>query len=240
MEHTRLSPNINKIPMRILIIEDDAGLREILKTSLQAESFVVDTASDGYSGSYVARTNHYNLILMDYLLPGKNGDVLCKELRAHGIKVPILVMSVRTEVPDKILLLDNGADDFLCKPFAFSELMARIRSLMRRPYETQEPTLILDDLTIDTATKEVYRSGDAVYLTRKEYMLLECMTRKCGKIVTRAEIVEEVWDNEADPFSNTVEAHIRNLRKKLKDKKGGEKQYIHTIPGRGYKVDRVK
>jgi DNA-binding response OmpR family regulator len=223
MEHTRLSPNINKIPMRILIIEDDAGLREILKTSLQAESFVVDTASDGYSG-----------------LPGKNGDVLCKELRAHGIKVPILVMSVRTEVPDKILLLDNGADDFLCKPFAFSELMARIRSLMRRPYETQEPTLILDDLTIDTATKEVYRSGDAVYLTRKEYMLLECMTRKCGKIVTRAEIVEEVWDNEADPFSNTVEAHIRNLRKKLKDKKGGEKQYIHTIPGRGYKVDRVK
>ncbi len=99
--------------MRILIIEDDADLREILKTSLQAESFVVDTASDGYSGSYVARTNHYNLILMDYLLPGKNGDALCNELRAHGVKVPILVMSVRTEVPDKILLLDSGADDFI-------------------------------------------------------------------------------------------------------------------------------
>lgn len=225
--------------MRILIIEDDDDFREIMKTNLQAESFVVDTADDGDSGSYVARTNHYNLIILDYLLPGKNGNQICKELRMLGIKTPILVMSVKTEVPDKILLLDSGADDYICKPFAFSELMARIRTLMRRPYETQQPTMVLDDLTIDTETKEVYRSGNAVYLTRKEYMLLECMTRKCGKIVTRAEIVEEVWDNEADPFSNTVEAHIRNLRKKLR-KEGDDKGYIHTIPGRGYKVDRVK
>lgn len=225
--------------MRILIIEDDADFREIMKTNLQAESFVVDTADDGDSGSYTARTNHYNLIILDYLLPGKNGDTVCRELRKQGIKTPILVMSVKTEVPDKILLLDSGADDYICKPFAFSELMARIRTLMRRPYETLQPTLVLDDLTIDTETKEVYRSGDTVYLTRKEYMLLECMTRKCGKIVTRAEIVEEVWDNEADPFSNTVEAHIRNLRKKL-NKGGTDKKYIHTIPGRGYKVDRVK
>lgn len=225
--------------MRILIIEDDADFREILKTNLQAESFVVDTAEDGDTGSYIARTNHYNLIILDYLLPGKNGNQICKELRALNIKTPILVISVNTEVPDKILLLDNGADDYLCKPFAFTELMARIRTLMRRPYETQQPVMVLDDLTIDTGTKEVYRSGDAVYLTRKEYMLLECMTRKCGKIVTRAEIVEEVWDNEADPFSNTVEAHIRNLRKKLAHPKD-DKKYIHTIPGRGYKVDRVK
>ncbi|MCF7865604.1 MAG: response regulator transcription factor [Candidatus Pacebacteria bacterium] len=225
--------------MRILIIEDDADFREILKTSLEAESFVVDTASDGTSGSYIARTNHYNLIILDYLLPGKNGDIVSRELRTAGIKTPILVMSVKTEVSDKILLLDSGADDYICKPFAFTELMARIRSVMRRPYETQSPTLTLDDLTIDTGAKEVYKSGSVVYLTRKEYMLLECMTRKCGKVVTRAEIVEEVWDNESNPFSNTVEAHIRNLRKKLR-KNGSEKSYIHTIPGRGYKVDRVK
>lgn len=231
--------NIHKQYMRILLIEDDADFREILKASLEAESFVVDTASDGISGSYIARTNHYNLIILDYLMPGKNGDVVCKEMRAMGIKVPVLVMSVKTEVPDKILLLDSGADDYICKPFAFTELMAHIRTLMRRPYETQSPTLTLDDLTIDTYTKEVYKSGTSVYLTRKEYMLLECMTRKCGKIVTRAEIVEEVWDNEADPFSNTVEAHIRNLRKKL-NKDGDGRKYIHTIPGRGYKVDRVR
>lgn len=230
--------------MRILIIEDDKDFREILQTSLEAESFVVDTASDGQSGSYIARTNHYNLIILDYLLPGKNGDQVSKEMRLAGIQIPILVMSVKTEPYDKVLLLDSGADDYLCKPFAFTELMARIRSLMRRPYDTQSPVLTLDDLTIDTEAKEVFRDGQEVYLTRKEYMLLECMTRKCGKIVTRAEIVEEVWDNETDPFSNTVEAHIRNLRKKLR-KAGSangdtEKEYIHTISGRGYKVDRVK
>lgn len=225
--------------MRILIIEDDNDFRETLKISLQAESFVVDTADNGESGSYTARTNHYNLIVLDYLLPKKNGDKVCQELRSANIKTPILAMSVKTDVSDKVLLLDNGADDYICKPFAFSELMARIRTLMRRPYETQQPTMVLDDLTIDTETKEVHRSGNPVYLTRKEYMLLECMTRKCGKIVTRAEIVEEVWDNEANPFSNTIETHIRNLRRKL-NKTGSNRQYIHTIPGRGYKVDRIR
>ncbi len=226
--------------MRILIIEDDADFREILKTSLEAESFVVDTAEDGRSGSYVARTNHYNLIILDYLLPDKNGNIVCKELREHGVTIPILIMSVKTDSYDKVLLLDSGADDYICKPFAFTELMARIRSLMRRPYNTMSPTLVLDDLSIDTDAKVVTRDGQEVYLTRKEYMLLECMTRRCGKIVTRAEIVEEVWDNEANPFSNTVEAHIRNLRKKLRRTTNEEKEYIHTIPGRGYKVDRVK
>lgn len=224
--------------MRILIIEDDTDFREILKASLEGESFVVDTAENGVSGSYSARVNHYNLIIMDYLLPDKNGNLVCKEIRSAGIKVPILVMSVQTEAFDKVLLLDSGADDYICKPFAFTELMARIRSLMRRPYETHAPVLTLDDLTIDTETREVYQDGQSVYFTRKEYMLLECMTRKCGKIISRAEIMEEVWNNETNPFSNTVEAHIRNIRKKLHKK--GKKEYIHTIPGRGYKVDRTK
>ncbi len=224
--------------MRILLIEDDPIIRDSLKHNLEAESYVVDTASDGESASYIARTNDYSAIILDYLLPYKNGDMVCKEVRSRNIKTPILVMSVRTAVPDKVKLLEVGADDYICKPFAFSELLARLRALTRRPYEIQQDILALDDLTINTDLQQVDVSGNRVYLTRKEYMLLECMIRKPGKIITRSEIMEEVWSNDTDPFSNTVEAHIRNLRKKLKSH--SDKDYIHTYPGRGYKVDRVK
>jgi len=224
--------------MRILIIEDDAELREALRKSLAAESFVVDTADNGESGSYIARTNSYNLILLDYLLPVKNGDKVCQEIRAAGINAPILAMSVKTEVPDKIELLQSGADDYLCKPFAFSELLARINALLRRPYQIQEPILTLEDLTIDTMAQQVNTSGKPVYLTRKEYMLLECMARKSGQVVTRQQIMEEVWNNDVNPFSNTIESHVRNLRKKIE--RGSKRKYIHTIPGRGYKLDRTK
>lgn len=222
--------------MRILIIEDDKDFRDVLKASLEAESFVVDTASDGESGSYIARTNSYNLIITDYLLPIKNGEKICREVRAAGINTPILVMSVQSDSFEKVKLLDAGADDYICKPFAFTELTARIRTILRRPYTISSQKLTIDDLTIDTDAQEVYEGGNRVYLTRKEYMLLECMTRKSGKVLTRAEIMEEVWEHDADPFSNTIEAHIRNLRRKIERKK----KYIHTVPGRGYKLDRVK
>lgn len=224
--------------MRILIIEDDAELREILRKSLTAESFAVDTADNGETGSYIARTNQYNLIILDYILPGKRGDEVCRELRATGTLCPILIISVESEVPDKVHLLEAGADDYLCKPFSFTELVARIHSLLRRPYEIKEPVLTLDDLTIDTAAQTVSKSGENVYLTRKEYMLLECMARKSGQIISRSQIMEEVWNNDSDPFSNTIEAHIRNLRKKIDG--GGRRRYIQTIPGRGYKLDRRK
>lgn len=224
--------------MRILLIEDDTDLRDILKRNLEAESFIVDTASDGESGSYIARTNNYNLIILDYLLPHKNGDQICREIRESGSHIPILIISVKSEAPDKVTLLDAGADDFLSKPFVFTELVARIKTLMRRPYTIKDPLLKLDDLTIDTSAQEVIKSGQRIYLTRKEYMLLECMTRKCGKVVTRAEILEEVWNNDTDPFTNTIESHIRNLRKKIDTDKS--RRIIHTFPGRGYKIDRVK
>jgi DNA-binding response OmpR family regulator len=222
--------------MRILIIEDDKDFRDILKASLEAESFVIDTANDGESGSYIARTNQYNLIITDYMLPKKNGEQMCREIRKAGIMTPILVMSVQSDSVEKVKLLEAGADDYICKPFAFTELVARIRTILRRPYTISNPTLTIDDLTIDTGAQEVFESGNKIYLTRKEYMLLECMTRKSGKVLTRAEIMEEVWEHDADPFSNTIEAHIRNLRKKIEKKK----KYIHTVPGRGYKLDRVR
>lgn len=224
--------------MRILIVEDDADFRETLKNVLKAEGFVVDTASDGESGSYIARTHSYSLIILDYILPYKNGEQVCKEIRAAGSSVPVIISSVRTEVDDKISLLNSGADDYICKPYALGELVARIRALIKRPYKIVDSILRLDDLTIDTSSQEVTRSGERIYLTRKEYMLLECMTRNCGKVVTRAEIMEEVWNNETNPFTNSIEAHIRNLRKKLE--KGSGRKIIHTYPGRGYKVDRAK
>ncbi len=224
--------------MRILVVEDDALLRESLKRGLTAEGYVVDTAEDGENGSYIARTNTYSLIVLDYMLPSKNGDEICRELREKGVNTPIIITSVRSEIPQKVELFKAGADDYLCKPYSFLELIARIKTLMKRPYAIQNAVMTLDDLTIDIESQQVDVSGERVYLTRKEFMLLGCMARKCGKVISRTEIMEEVWNNDSDPFSNTVEAHIRNLRKKLEIK--NNKRFIHTIPGRGYKLDRMK
>lgn len=223
--------------MRILIIEDNDELRSLLKTTLSAEMFTVDTADNGETGSYIARTNHYNLILLDYKLPGKDGDIVCRDLRTSGVTCPILIISVESETPDKVHLLESGADDYLCKPFSFTELVARIQALMRRPYEIKDAVLTIEDLTVDTNNHTVSRDGKNIYLTRKEYMLLECMARKSGQVISRNEIMEEVWDNDTDPFSNTIEAHVRNLRKKIG---GSRKKYIQTVPGRGYKLDRFR
>lgn len=213
-------------------------MRETIKSVLESESYIVDTASDGESGSYIARTNKYSLIILDNILPHKTGAEVCRDIRESGSTVPILIISVRNDSHEKVSLLNSGADDYLAKPFDLGELVARIRALIKRPYNIQNPILQLDDLTINTSTKEVIREGERIYLTRKEYMLLECMTRRCGQVVTRAEIMEEVWNHETDPFTNSIEAHIRNLRKKIDKNK--ERKIIHTYPGRGYKIDRSK
>jgi len=224
--------------MRILIIEDNVELCQTLQRAFSDESFVSDIAHDGEAGSYTARTNKYDLIVLDYLLPKRNGDQVCRELRKAGVQTPIMIMSVRTELGDKVTLLQDGADDYICKPFSVTELMARARALLRRPYRLESRVLTLDDLTVDMAAQEVSVSGERVYLTKKEYMLVECMAQRSGQVVTRSVIVESVWDNAANPFSNTVEAHIRNVRKKIEKPTG--KRYIHTVPGRGYKLDRVR
>ncbi len=219
--------------MRILIIEDDEYLRLSLKKALESDVYTVDHMADGINGSYIARTHDYNLIIIDYILPGKSGLEVLKEIRAKGVHTPIMIMSVRSEIDDKVSLLESGADDYIVKPFTYQEFRARTQALLRRNYKIIDETMTIDDLTIDISKTEVIKKGEKIYLTRKEFMLLQSLARNPGKVITRAELLEEVWNRDSDPFSNTVEAHIRNLRKKLES----DRKIIHTVPGRGYKIE---
>ena len=219
--------------MRILVIEDDADIRSMLAFHLKAIAFAVDTIDCGEKGARMAQTNEYDLIVMDYMLPKKNGREICKELRESGKTMPIIMLSVRSATGDKVELLNCGADDYLSKPFSFEELHARAKALLRRPKEMHQPELRIGDLVINTEKQQVTRAGKELYLTRKEFSLLDYLARNKDKVVSRGMIMEHVWDIESDPFSNTIEAHILNLRKKLGQRKT---KLIHTVPGRGYKL----
>ena len=221
--------------MRILIIEDEKEIADFLKANLEKESFVVDNAIDGEKGSFMARTNDYDLIILDYVLPEKDGLQVCKEIRAKGKAMPILVLSVKTETITKVDILNAGADDYLTKPYSFEELMARIKSLLRRPKKIASEVITIDDLVLDTNKYLAKRGKKEIYLTRKEFMLLEYLMRNQGIVLTRGMILSHVWDESADPFSNTIEAHILNLRRKIELPK--KKKLIHTVPNRGYKID---
>ncbi len=219
--------------MRILIVEDEKEILNFLKVSLEAECFVVDMAEDGEGGSYLARTNDYDLIILDNMLPKKSGREICEEIRKDGKNVPILMLSVKSETTTKIDLLNAGADDYLTKPFSFEELLARARALLRRPKQIESETIRVKDLSLDTK-KHLAKKGDReIYLTRKEFILLEYLMRNPGLVLSRGMIMEHVWDMHADPFSNTVESHILNIRKKIDSK--SKIKLIHTVPGRGYK-----
>jgi len=220
--------------MRILLIEDDQNISDFLLQALTNESFIIDVISDGDKGSFIARTNTYDLIILDHILPKKDGFQICQELRQSGITTPLLMLSVKTEVPFKVGLLNLGADDYMTKPFVFEELLARIRVLLRRPTSEKEAIHKVGDLTIDPATQRVMRGRKEIYLTRKEFILLEYMMRNAGKVLSRGMILEHVWNRESDPFSNTIEAHILNLRKKIDT---GRVKIIRTVPGRGYKIE---
>lgn len=220
--------------MRILVVDDDRGIRESLRKSLTAECFAVDTAGDGAEGSYLGRVNDYDLILLDNAMPRKTGIEVCKEIRAAGKKSPIIVLSVESEVDDKVGLLNAGADDYLTKPFSYKELASRMRALLRRPNAIMPEQLRVGDLVLDTANQRAKRGSKDIYLTRKEYALIEHLIRNSGTIVSRGSLLDHVWGEETDPFTNTIEAHILNLRKKVDfDPK---RKLIHTIPGRGYKI----
>lgn len=219
--------------MRVLVVEDDPQIRELVSNHLKALCFAVDSTECGERGSYLARTNDYDVILLDYILPKKDGRTVCKEIREHGKTTPIIMLSVRSETSDKIDLLDLGSDDYIAKPFSFDELHARIKAVLRRPVTIHSPVVTIGDITIDSNRQSVVKSGKEIYLTRKEFSLLEYLARHCGRVVSRGMIMEHVWDIEGDPFSNTIEAHILNLRRKL----GIQKQeFIQTVPGRGYKL----
>ncbi|MBU0750523.1 response regulator transcription factor [Patescibacteria group bacterium] len=221
--------------MRALVVDDEGSVRDLLTQNLRSKCFAVDTAKDGAEGSYMARTNEYDIIILDNMMPEKNGATVCAEIRATGRTVPILVLSVLSDTSRKIELLNAGADDYMTKPFSFEELMARIRALLRRPSKLEGDILTLDDLELDTKTQTLKRSGVDIYLTRKEFMLLEYLMRNQGAVLSRGMIMEHVWDMDSDPFSNTIESHILSLRKKLHLE--GTPKLIQTVPGRGYKID---
>jgi DNA-binding response OmpR family regulator len=221
--------------MRVLVVEDDGDLRQSVVSCLAQESFAVDEAADGVEGLYLGRLNEYDLVVTDYALPGKDGLELCAGLREHGKTMPILVLSVKGTVPDKVALLDRGADDYLVKPFSYEEFVARVRALLRRPPQLAEPVITVGDLTIDSARQVVQCGSREVYLTRKEFSLLEYLARHQGTVVSRSMLMEHVWNMDRDLFSNTIEAHILNLRKKLAVRT--KRKLIHTVSGRGYKVE---
>jgi len=220
--------------MRILIVEDDKEIINFLKPSLEGENFIVDAIEDGEKGSFVARTNDYDLIILDVGLPKKGGCEVCDEIRKDGKDAPIIMLSVKSEVKTKVELLNAGADDYLTKPFSFEELLARIKALLRRPEKIGDKILKVDDLVLDKGRQIVMRGKKEIYLTRKEFNLLEYLMENQGMVLSRGMIMEHVWDINADPFSNTIESHILNLRRKIEQK--NKKGFIRTMPGRGYKI----
>lgn len=220
--------------MRILVIEDNKEVSDFLKTSLEAECFAVDVAEDGERGAYLGRINSYDVIILDNVLPKKSGKEVCVSIKEKNKDVPILMLSVKADIPTKVELLEIGADDYMSKPFSFVELLARIRALLRRPQQVESEIMRWGEISLDEKKHSVKRGEEEIYLTRKEFMLLEYLMKRRGEVVSRGDLAEHVWDMNLDPFSNTIEAHIRNLRKKMKGK--NKKDVVVTIPGRGYKV----
>lgn len=219
--------------MKILIVEDNKKIINILKSGLEASGFAVDVAEDGEKGSFEARVNDYDLVILDINLPKKEGFDVCREIREDGKKMPILMLSVHLEILTKVNFLNAGADDYLIKPFSFDELLARVKALLRRPRQIENEIIKIDDIVVDISNFSVKKNNKEVYLNKKEFSLLEYFVKNIDKTLSRSMIAEHVWDNEFDPFSNTIEAHVSNLRRKLESK---NKRLILTVPGRGYKM----
>lgn len=217
--------------MRILVVEDEHGIAGAIKKGLEQEKYVVDVSYDGEDGYDLASEGVYDLIILDVMLPGMDGFTVAKKLRKDDIHTPILMLTARGQLGDKIKGLDSGADDYLIKPFAFEELLARIRALTRRPKHMVENTLKVKDIEIDTVGYTVKRKGKVIDLSRKEYALLEYLVRNAGVVLSKQKIITHVWDYDADILDNTVEVYIRNLRHKL-----SKPNVIETKRGFGYKI----
>ena len=218
--------------MRILLVEDEPDAAAILATGLREHTFAVDIAPDGAAALNRIAVNTYDLVLLDVLLPKVSGYEVCRQLRRGGQTCPVLMLTALDAVSSRIEGLDCGADDYLCKPFDFGELLARIRALLRRRPSFQHPVIQLDDLTIDTASHQVKRGARNIELTAREYSLLEYLALHAGKVVGRAEISEHVWDETYDPFSNLIEVYVQRLRRKIDQ--DSPMKLIHTRRGEGY------
>lgn len=220
--------------MRILVVEDDPDAGPVLAKGLREHAFAVDLAQDGPAAIHKAFVNSYDLIILDVMLPGKGGLDVCKELRQSGSTVPILMLTARHQVPDRIAGLNAGADDYVIKPADLGELLARIHALLRRRSRLESPVLRVADLEIDTHQRKVVRNGRSIPLTAKEYSLLEYLVWREGAVVGRAEISEHVWDERYDPTSNLIEVYVQRLRRKIDT--GHPVRLIHTRRGEGYQL----
>ena len=218
--------------MRILVIEDEKKIADFIKRGLKEEGYAVDSAYDGEKGLFMAKTNEYDLILLDLMLPKMDGLTVCKKLREEKNPAPVIMLTAKDAVKDKVAGLDSGADDYLAKPFAFEELLARVRAILRKKESGQPAKLKVADLELDLYTHKVYRAGKEILLTAKEYALLEYLMRSAGSIVTRTMISEHVWDIDFDTFTNVIDVYINYLRNKIDA--GFAKKLIHTVRGRGY------
>jgi|SRR5579885_218091 len=219
--------------MQILIVEDEAKLRHLLRRGLLEESYAVDTANDGEEALYKLDINVYDLVLLDILLPKVDGITVCQTIRKKNPHLPIILLTAKDRVPEKVAGLDAGADDYITKPFSFDELTARIRAIFRRGKKADGPLLTLGDLSLDPATRTVKRGRYTVMLTTREYALLEYFLRNPNTLLTKAQILEHVWDYNYDGLSNIVETYVKYLRKKLQTTPNAP-ELIHTLRGSGY------
>jgi len=220
--------------MRILVVEDEHRLAAVLKQGLLEQGYAVDVAHDGEVGLGLAELEPYDLLVLDVMLPGLDGLALCRRLRAKGRHMPVLLLTARDAVDDRVTGLDSGADDYLTKPFAFRELLARVRALLRREGRSRDPLLRAGDLTLDPATREVRRGGRTVELTSKEYAILEYLLHHPNRVLTRTQIAEHVWDYDFVAMSNVIDVYIRSLRRKLDDNDAS--RLLHTVRGAGYQL----
>src|SRR5438552_14706560 len=218
--------------MRLLLVEDDGRIARFVAKGLREQAYAVDIANSGDDALYQAAINTYDLVILDVMIPGRNGFEVCRDLRKSGQRMPILMLTARDAVEDRIAGLDHGADDYLTKPFEFLELLARMRALLRRPAELKPSQLSVDNLTLDTAAQVAVRGDRRISLTHKEYALLDYLVRNTGRDVGRAEIAELVWDEHFDTFSNLIEVYVNRLRRKIDAPK--ETPLLHTRRCAGY------
>jgi heavy metal response regulator len=219
--------------MRILIVEDEKKIADFIKRGLKEEGYAVDVAGDGEEGNFLATTNEYDLIVLDVMLPKLDGISFCRSLREEKNATPILMLTAKDEVSDKVTGLNAGADDYLTKPFVFEEFLARVRALLRRYASAGAATkLVVADLMVDLLTHTVTRAGKNIELTAKEFSLLEFFMRHLDSVITRTMIAEHVWDINFDTYTNVIDVYVNYLRNKIDQ--GFKKKLIHTVRGRGY------